>query len=120
MHTHMKLPTTACSLVVALLLAGEAPAGAQDHRASIRVTIVEAALAPLPDVEIRITREATNEVRTTRSDTRGRFSVPELAPGAYRIDVKHAGFGAFVARTSLAINQDFWLDVPLQPGALIQ
>jgi hypothetical protein len=59
-------------------------------------------------------------VRKTRSDAGGRFGVPELAPGAYRIDVRHAGYGPFVARMSLALNQEFFLDVPLQLGDLIQ
>lgn len=120
MNTHMKLTTAAFSLVVALFLAGDAPALAQDHRASIRGTIVDGALAPLPHVEIRITSEATSEMRTTRSDTNGRFSLPELAPGAYRIDVTLAGFGPFVARTSLTLNQEFWLDILLQVGDVVQ
>ena len=93
---------------------------AQEHRASIRGSIVDPALSPLGGVEVTVTAEATNEVRKVRSDERGRFSVPELAPGAYRVDVKHPGFGPYVARTSLAVNQDVWLEVPLQLGDLVQ
>ena len=106
-------------LVAAWLVAGVA-ASAQDHRASIRGTIVDPALAPLEGVEVVVTSEATNEIRRTQSDEHGRFSVPELAPGAYRVEIRQAGFGPFVARTSLALNQEYWMHVPLQVGDLVQ
>lgn len=107
-------------VLVSLLAASAAPAWAQEHRASIRGTVVDPALAPLAGVEVTVTSEATNQARKAKSDERGRFSVPELAPGAYRIDVKHPGYGPFIARTSLTLNQEFWLDVPLQLGDLVQ
>ncbi len=107
-------------LLTAVLAFGAAPLLAQEHRAAIRGTIVDPALAPLADVQVTITSEATNQVRTTRSDEHGRFGVPELPPGIYRIDVRHPGYGPYVARASLAINQEFWLHVPLQLGALVQ
>ena len=106
--------------VLLILLAAAVPAWAQEHRASIRGNVVDPALAPLTGVEITVTSEATNQVRKTRSDEHGGFSVPELAPGAYRVDVKHPGYGPFIARASLALNQEFWLDVPLQLGDLVQ
>ncbi len=110
----------AVHLLAAVLVFGAAPVLAQEHRAAIRGTIVDPALAPLADVEITITSEATNQVRRTRSDERGRFGVPELPPGIYRIDVRHPRYGPYVARVSLAINQEFWLHVPLQLGELVQ
>ncbi len=103
-----------------LLTIGAAPVLAQEHRAAIRGTVVDPALAPLTDVEVTITNEATNQVRRTRSDERGRFGVAQLPPGVYRIDVRHPGYGPYVARASLAINQEFWLHVPLQLGELVQ
>src|SRR5688572_8030101 len=93
---------------------------AQQHRGVIRGDVVDPSFAALANVEVRVTREATSEVRVTKTDERGRFSVPELASGSYRIDVRHTGFGPFVARAELAMNAEFWLRVPLQVGDVLQ
>ena len=96
------------------------PVFAQQHRAAIRGVVLDPALAPIGDVEVRVTREATAEVRRSKTDERGRFSVPELPSGSYRIDVRQSGFGPFVARAELAMNEEFWLQVPLQVGDVLQ
>jgi hypothetical protein len=96
------------------------PASGQQHRASIRGVVIDPAMAPVPNVEVRVTRESTNETRRVRSDDQGRFSVPELPVGTYRIDVEQSGYGPFVARAALAMNQEFWLQVPLQLGTMVQ
>ena len=118
----MKLPNSSLAFLALAILfsAGGRGVMAQDHRASIRGSVVDPALSPLADVEIVVTSEATNEARKARSDERGRFSVPELAPGAYRVEVRQPGYGPFVMRTSLTLNQEVWLDVPLQLGDLVQ
>ena len=67
-----------------------------------------------------MTREETDEARRTKTDERGRFSVPELPSGSYRIDVRQSGFGPFVGRVDLTMNQEFWLRVPLQVGDVLQ
>lgn len=107
-------------LAVLLVLAGVVPSAAQQHRASIRGRIVDPSGAPIPRVEVMVTREATSEVRRAVADEAGRFAVPELSPGAYRIDVRQSGYGAFVARAELGLNQEFRLDVPLHLGDVIQ
>lgn len=117
---HLLMSRLCLFVVASVLVAGVLPAAAQEHRASIRGSVVDPALAPLTGVEVTITNEATNQARRVRSDERGRFTVPELAPGAYRLDIKHPGYGPFVARAALALNQDFWIDVPLQLGDLVQ
>jgi hypothetical protein len=96
------------------------PVFAQQHRASIRGVVLDPALAPIGNVEVRVTREATSQVRRATTDERGRFSVPELPSGSYRIDVRQSGFGPFVGRAELAMNEEFWLQVPLQVGDVLQ
>jgi hypothetical protein len=102
------------------LLAAVLPVGAQEHRASIRGVVTDPAGAGVPNVEVRATREETSDTRHGRTDHRGRFSLSELPPGTYRLDVQHPGYGPFVARAELAMNQEFRLDVPLQLGTLLQ
>ncbi len=107
------------ALAVLSVLAGP-PLHAQEHRASIRGVVLDPALVPVANVPVKITREETNETRTVRSDGEGRFSIPELAPGTFRVDVQQRGYAPFVARAELAMNQEFWLPVPLQIGTVVQ
>ena len=103
-----------------LVLAASIVAHAQQHRAVVRGVVVDQALQGLANVEVRVTRENTGEIRRVKTDGGGRFSVPELPAGVYRVNVEQAGFGPFVARTEVSMNQEFWLQVPLQIGAVIQ
>jgi hypothetical protein len=116
----MKPAITPFAIVVLVAILGTLPLSAQQHRAVITGDVVDASFAPLANVEVRVTREATNEVRVARTDEQGRFSVPELPAGSYRIDVRHTGFGPFVGRAELVMNQEFWLRIPLQIGDVLQ
>ena len=69
---------------------------------------------------MRVSREDTGESRNVRTDEGGRFSVPELPAGVYRVNVEQPGFGPFVARAELTMNQELWLQVPLQIGSVLQ
>lgn len=111
---------TRIAAVVFLAALVAPPAIAQQHRAALRGIVIDPAGRPLPSVELRITREATSEVRRVRSDDEGRFAAPELAPGGYRIEAEHPGFGTFRARAELEVNQDFWLDVSLPVATVVQ
>jgi hypothetical protein len=106
------------SIVMAVVAA--APAAAQHDRAILRGVVVDPSGAVLPGAELRITHEATGDFRLTRADEAGRYAAPQLRPGAYRIDVQHSGFGKFVGRVELTVNQDYWLDVRLPLGDVVQ
>jgi outer membrane receptor protein involved in Fe transport len=103
-----------------LLMLACVAVGAQEHRASIRGVVLDPSDRALGDVDIHVTNEQTGEARRVKSDGGGRFSVAELPPGVYRVNVEHTGYGPFVARAELAMNQDYWLRVPLQVGSVIQ
>src|SRR5215210_714979 len=68
------------------------PVDAQDHRATLRGVIVDPAFRGLPQVELKATQEETGDVRRTTTDSRGRFTMPELPAGMYRVNVEHSGF----------------------------
>ena len=116
----MPTPLRQIPAAVLLVLLTSVAAHAQQHRGVIRGVVVDPALLGLANVEVRVTREDTGEVRRAKTDGGGRFTVPELPAGVYRVNVEQAGFGPFVARTEVAMNQEFWLQVPLQLGAVIQ
>jgi hypothetical protein len=102
------------------IAAAAVPVRAQEHRASIRGVVTDPAAAGVPDVEVRATREETSDTRRVRTDDRGRFSVLELPPGIYRLDVQLTGYGPFVARVELAMNQELRIDVALRVGSVVQ
>ena len=106
------------SLLVVHSIAGSL--SAQEHRASIRGVVVDPTAKGMANVEVRVSREDTGETRSVRTDDEGRFSVPELPAGVYRVNVQHTGYGPFVARNELAMNQEVWLRVPLQLGTVLQ
>ena len=95
-------------------------ADAQEHRATIRGVVADPSAKGIANVEVRVLREETGETRRVKTDENGLFSLPELPPGVYRINVQQPGFGPFVARSELTMNQEFWLDVPLQLGTVLQ
>jgi hypothetical protein len=65
---------------------------AQSHRASVRGLVTDSSGAALPEATIRITNETTDETRATTTAPDGRFAVPVLPPGAYRVEVERSGY----------------------------
>jgi TonB family protein len=60
---------------------------------------------PLAGATVRLLRgDQTLDERVTQSD--GRFSFPDLAPGAYRIEVQAAGFDAFSSTEKLSASEE--------------
>jgi hypothetical protein len=96
------------------------PALAQTHRASIRGTVLDPAGKRLPGVAIHVINEQTRESRHVKTDHEGRFTIAEIPPGTYRLTIDHAGYGRYIARAELAMNQDYWLNIGLQSGDAIQ
>jgi len=80
-------------------------------------------------------KPSTSAVKVTSSNTAGQpcrssymfpahisqWTVPvSCYAGVYRVNVEQPGFGPFVARAELTMNQEFWLQVPLQIGSVLQ
>jgi Carboxypeptidase regulatory-like domain/TonB dependent receptor-like, beta-barrel len=82
----------ACALIgfggVGFLLAQNASTGALVGTAS------DPTGAVLPGTKITVTREFTQEIRTTNTQATGDYGVPLLSPGVYTIKFEKAGFRA--------------------------
>jgi len=59
---------------------------------SIDGTILDATSALVPGAEVKAAEIATGQTRTTTSDGQGRYFLPQLRPGRYRIAVEKSGF----------------------------
>jgi hypothetical protein len=104
-----------------LLLAVTAAGRAQTPGiGAIRGQVVDSAGAPVAGAEINVANEATGFTRTTRSDARGNYTLPELPlTGTYRIRASHEGL-ATQERTGIQLRggQTAAIDVVLNPTAV--
>ncbi|MDQ3665441.1 MAG: carboxypeptidase regulatory-like domain-containing protein [Acidobacteriota bacterium] len=104
-------------LSVACLLFG-LPAMAQTGGAgALTGTVTDQQGAIVSGAEITVTNEATGAKRTAVSQDNGDYAVPQLLPGAYRVEFSGAGFKTAV-KSGLRINvtETSRLDVQLEVG----
>ena len=71
--------------------------------------VTSASGAPVPNASITVTNTGTNETHTGISKDDGSFTIPDLSPGTYRVDVEASGF----KRTSQQ-------DVRIDPGSPVR
>ena len=117
----MRARQPACFLLVTLGLALTATAAtAQTHLGSIRGTITDPSGSAVADAALTLMHEETGLTRTVSTGSAGAFSISQLAPGVYRIEVELAGFKTFVNRTTLQVNQHLRLDVALEIGEVTE
>jgi len=82
-------------LVVAMLTAAALPAWSQSRvtGSDIEGTARDDSGAVLPGANVTATNVETTVVRSTASDSQGRYLLPALAPGVYRVTAELFGFG---------------------------
>lgn len=101
-----------CGMLLVAGLAGQTTG-------AVEGTVSDPSLAPVRDVEIKLTQSSTGYSRVTRSDGQGRFFVPGLPPGTYRAEATAAGFRpGLLEAVSLSAGRTIRVDFPLQLGDL--
>ncbi len=71
--------------------------------------------------QVKITETDTRAVRTTVTDNTGRYALPELPPGAYRLEVTSAGFKAYIQTgIILQVGSNPAVNVAMQIGAVTE
>jgi len=101
---------------IAFLVLATIRISAQSHLAAVRGVVVDPSGKPVPDTMIRVISEATGEHRTVLTGEDGRFAVPALPPGLYRVEAEKSGFSVRSSRIELQVNQERWLDLALTAG----
>ena len=90
---------------------------AQESRGMIIGRVTDAAGAVMPGVKVEINSTATNVTAAATTNDEGRFSVPFLLPGMYRVTVEKAGFKRFVRTgVEVRVSETVELNVAMQAG----
>jgi len=82
-----------------------AAAMAQAPTAQITGVVKDAAGAVIAGAEVKATQTATGAVHTAVSGTAGEYTLADLPPGAYSLEVSKEGFGKF-ALNEVVVRQD--------------
>ncbi|HEU0120939.1 MAG TPA: TonB-dependent receptor [Bryobacteraceae bacterium] len=83
--------------------------------AALSGTVTDANKGLIEGTEVTLTHAAQNAVRKLTTDSQGRFAVPILPPGEYRIDAAHPGFRpASVPSVILRVGDHPQLAIQLQ------
>src|SRR5471030_2487830 len=86
---------------------------------SLNGTVTDASGGVVPSVAIEIKNKETQAGRSVLSDSQGRYTFAEVAPGNYRLEAKAAGFKTeIVEELRLQVNSPATVNLSLQVGAV--
>src|SRR5262245_43873738 len=104
-------------LVVAVIFAGATSVAAQTPDGRISGVVTDSTGAVVPGAEIEVTSEDTGERITVLSDEQGRYIVPRVSPGRWRVTAKLTGFRTY-QRTGVTVgtSEHLAIDVRLEVG----
>jgi hypothetical protein len=94
---------------------------AQGVGAAIEGTVRDSTGGVIPGAAITVISTETNQQRAAISNSAGLFSVPDLPPGKYRVQVSCQGFKTRVVENiELVVGQQLVLNTALQVGEITQ
>ena len=94
---------------------------AQEFRGTITGRITDAQKASVPNVKIVVTLVSTGGRSQTTSGTDGLYTIPFLAPGAYKMEAEASGFKRYLREgIEVTAGERVGLDIELQIGQLTE
>lgn len=102
---------------LAILTAIQFGLDAQTVRGSIVGSVTDASGSPVAGVPVKATEIHTGKRRSASADSQGQFTLGQLAPGSYRVEVEREGFRKHIQSLTLQVNQELRLDIALAPGS---
>lgn len=94
---------------------------AQTPTGTLQGTVKDPAGGVVPDAKVTITNSDTGVSRALATDVTGRYLLPYLLPGSYRISVEKAGFQTLKQENvRLDVGQNRTVDLTLAVGAVTQ
>ncbi len=101
-------------VAVAAILLGAGTAPAQSAKVLLTGTVVDPSGLGVPGVELTLGDTITGTSRSAVSDASGRYRLPDLPAGRYRLDVNHPGFAPYSRDVRLDEVPAESLDIRLQ------
>ncbi|MGH9510277.1 MAG: carboxypeptidase regulatory-like domain-containing protein, partial [Terriglobales bacterium] len=110
------------ALTLCFALAASLPAlGQTAGTASLSGTVVDATGAVVPGAEVKATLPATGVVRSTKAGDNGKYLLPQLPPGRYKVEFRKDGFKTAVHENlEVLVGVTTTLDARLEVGAAAQ
>ncbi len=91
------------------------------QNSGIQGVVSDPAGAVVPEVSIAVTNMATGVANTAKTNERGFYSVPFLAPGGYRIEARKEGFAPVIRdHLMLDVDQIARVDFTLRIGVVAE
>ena len=107
--------------ILAILMAGVAPAFAQVDNGRIAGVVRDSSGALATGVTAKAKNERTGEERSAVTNDQGYFLIAPLKPSTYTIRVERAGFAPIeYTAMPLAIGQELTLDFELKPAGVTE
>jgi Carboxypeptidase regulatory-like domain len=93
----------------------------QNVNGTIVGTVADSTSAAIPSATVTITDVSTNVSHSAQTDASGYYSVPDLAPGTYKVTAQKDGFSTSVnTGITLFADRTARADMTLSPGAVTQ
>jgi hypothetical protein len=87
--------------------------------AAVSGTVTDATAAVVAQADVIMTQVDTGQHHATQTDSEGRYVLPSLPVGPYRMEVRRTGFRDYVQTgIVLVVNNNVTINVPLQVGAM--
>jgi hypothetical protein len=100
-----------------VMLLGEISSFAQASGGSVSGRVSDAGGGAVPDVLVTMENQSTGEMRALRTNDKGFYSFPSLAPGRYNAVVWHAGFGNLTEKNLVvAVGEQLMVDFEIKVG----
>jgi hypothetical protein len=107
--------------LLAVFLPAAAMLLAQSETASLSGIVTDPTGAVVPNVSVTATHEGTNQASSAATNPSGRYAIPVLRPGIYRVTAELKGFQrSVVAGVILQVNQQARLDIVLKVGEVAE
>lgn len=113
------LRSRAVLCLVALFLLAAVVFG-QTVNGTVTGIITDASGAIVSGVDVTVHNSETGQVRFTKTDSAGLYSIPALPPGQYTVDTSQQGYADETSQIKLAVGQVLNLNFSLKVGATSQ
>jgi DNA/RNA endonuclease YhcR with UshA esterase domain len=115
-HTSRSTLTSLCLLTSLFIFSGSQSTIRAQATAVAQVsgTVSDATGAAIVNAQVTMTETSKNVVRAVATDTSGRYTLPNLPVGPYRLEVKSQGFRDYIqGGIQLVVNNNIEINVPM-------